>query len=134
MPQRYPGRWLEQVCCVGVARFTTGCTEHQMQLIGEDWNPVPCPLPFQQCFAQHSGRSAESSLFPVHVVTGSVYLLLQSANEDDNAKRILLRPRQFEHTFPLDWEVLTREHENAVYIPWPGNAFCSPRLSCWRGA
>ena len=38
--------WLEQVCCVDVARFTSGCTEHQMQLIGEDWNPVPCPLPF----------------------------------------------------------------------------------------
>ena len=37
--------WLEQVCCVDVARFTTCCTEHQIQFIGEDWNPVPCPLP-----------------------------------------------------------------------------------------
>ena len=37
--------WLEQVCCVDVARFTTCCTDPQIQLIGEDWNPVPCPLP-----------------------------------------------------------------------------------------
>ena len=92
-----------------------------MQLIGEDWNPVPCPLPFQQCFAQHSGHSAESSLFPVHVVTGSVHLLLELASEDDNAERIFLRLRQFEHAFAFDWKVLTRDPEDAVLALFVAN-------------
>ena len=66
----------------------------------------------------------------VHVAARAVHLFLQSPDEDDNAKRILLRLRQFEHVFALDWKVLTREREDAVLISWSGYAFCSPRFGC----
>jgi hypothetical protein len=51
----------------------------------------------------------------------AVHPFLQSADEDDNAKRILLRLRQFEHAFALDWKVLTREREDAVLALFVAN-------------